>query len=60
MSEACITGYYVRVKVNDKWGNHDIASLTHDQINDLLKDAERERLIAWVSGLAEWIREHKP
>lgn len=33
-----ITGVYIRAKVNDKWGNYDVAQLTKESFLHLIRD----------------------
>jgi len=54
-----VTGYYVRAKHAGKFQSIDIVFLTEPEIQEMLKGADREKIIGWVVALAHWIREHR-
>ena len=59
------TGLFVRTKVDGKWGSHDIAELSDEELDGFIKGQRAEldngpddRGWAFAKALAVWIRDN--
>ncbi len=53
-----ITGYYVRVKRDNRWHSLDFATLTNEEMDTVLQGRNAAELIRWVIAFGSWIRDN--
>jgi len=51
------TGFFVRIKRDDKWINEDIINLSKEELDQFLLGQDKIGLCLWVKGLINWIKE---
>ena len=53
-----LIGMYFRVQRNNEWTEVDIAELTDDELDEILKDRSEQWLANCVKILAKWLRDN--
>jgi len=53
-----MTGIFVRVKRDGKWGNCEIEYLTPDELRVFFAEADQERILRFFAAVTSWMREH--
>jgi hypothetical protein len=55
-----VTGIRVRVKRHGAWDLVDLTQCTDEELRQTVQGRPRAELVAWIVGLAGWIRDHGP
>jgi len=53
-----MTGAYLRIKRDGKWGNIEIDQLKDSELDQLALDQGEQRGWVWAKFLAKWIRDN--
>ena len=53
-----ITGFYVRIERDGKWGAYDIAELTDAELERFFSEEVTARKTQWLVSIVGWIRDH--
>jgi site-specific recombinase XerD len=53
-----MTGIYIRVKRDGKWQSLEIEQLSQEELVEVFKDADKERVILFFAAVTKWMREH--